>query len=60
MNKIKFYRKQKGLTLKSLANHVGISQGYLCHLEKGTRENPSCKVMKLIAKTLDVELSDLF
>ena len=40
-NKIRKYRIQRGLTLKKVADICGISAGYLCHLEKGNRDNPS-------------------
>ena len=44
-NKIKLYRKDEKMTLEELAKITGISTGYLCHLEKGTRNNPSTKIM---------------
>jgi XRE family transcriptional regulator of biofilm formation len=59
-NKIREYRLQKGMTLKELADKVGISVGYLCHLEKGTRENPSINVIEKIANVLGKNISDLF
>lgn len=34
--------------------------GYICHLEKGTRNNPSVEVMKSIAKALDAKVSEVF
>ena len=37
-NKIKIYRLEQGMTLRTLAEKTGISAGYLCHLEKGTRK----------------------
>ena len=40
-NKIKKYRKQNSLTIKELAFKSGVSAGYICHLEKGNRENPA-------------------
>lgn len=42
-NKIRKYRKEKGMKLEQMAKEVGISVGYLCHLEKGTRSNPSTR-----------------
>lgn len=42
-NNIRKYRKEKGMKLGQMANKVGISIGYLCHLEKGTRNNPSIR-----------------
>lgn len=59
-NKIKEYRKKKNMTEKELANLVGISTGYLCHLEKGTRSNPSTQIMKKIADELEESVLDIF
>jgi DNA-binding XRE family transcriptional regulator len=59
-NKIREYRIQKGMNLKELAEKAEISTGYLCHLEKGTRVNPSIKVIEKIAKVLGKNISDLF
>ena len=59
-NKIKVYRKQSGLTLKELADKSGVSAGYLCHLEKGNRDNPSTEVMENIAIALDKSIPEVF
>lgn len=59
-NKIKEYRKKKKMTEKELAHLVGISTGYLCHLEKGTRNNPSTEIMKKIAYELEESVLDIF
>ena len=59
-NKIKKYRTQRGLTLKELAERSGISVGYLCHLEKGTRDNPSTEVMENIAIVLSKSIAEVF
>lgn len=59
-NKITQYRKKQKMTIKELAEKVGISAGYLCHLEKGTRQNPSTKVMQNIAKALNTTIAELF
>ena len=59
-NKIKKYRTQKGLTLKEVADRSGISVGYLCHLEKGNRDNPSTEVMENIAITLGKSIPEIF
>ena len=52
-NQIKKIREEKGLTLAKLSNLSGISIGYLCHLEKGSRNNPSIDVMEKISKALN-------
>ena len=59
-NKIKKYRELRGLTLKELAEKSGVSAGYLCHLEKGSRVNPSTEVMEKIASALDKTIPELF
>ena len=59
-NKIKIYRVERNMTLRTLAEKTGISAGYLCHLEKGTRKNPSTNVMENIAKILEKTVSEIF
>lgn len=59
-NKIKMYRKESGLKLKDVAERCGISVGYLCHLEKGTRSNPSKEIMENIAIALDKTIQEIF
>lgn len=59
-NKIKKYRQENGLTLKELAERSGVSAGYLCHLEKGTRDNPSTEVMENIAIVLNKTIPEIF
>ena len=57
---LKIIREQKGMTLEKVAELSEISVGYLCHLEKGNRKNPSLKVSSRIAKTLNVAIEDIF
>lgn len=59
-NKINYYRLQEGYTLTALSNITGLSVGYICHLEKGSRNNPSYNVMIKIAKALDKNITDIF
>lgn len=59
-NKLKECREEKGMTLKELAEKSGVSAGYLCHLEKGKRDNPSTEVMENIAKVLDKTIPEVF
>ncbi len=60
INHIRKFRKEKGLTLKDLSGKLGISSGYLCHLEKGTRGNPSIDLMKKISEELGKSISEIF
>lgn len=59
-NSIRKYRKEKGLKLEEMSIKIGISTGYLCHLERGTRKNPSREVMEKIAKALGRSIAEIF
>lgn len=59
-NKLKYIREEKGITLLQLSKVSGISVGYLCHLEKGTRNNPSLEVMEKISNALNKTVSEVF
>ena len=41
------------MTLVKLSEISGVSVGYLCHLEKGSRRNPSIEIMEKISKALN-------
>lgn len=57
-NKIKSERRKKSLKQKELAELAGISNTYLCDIEKG-RSNPSIETLKTIAVALQTEVSKL-
>lgn len=59
-NKVKYIREQRGITLLQLSKLSGVSVGYLCHLEKGTRNNPSIEVMEKISKALGKTITEMF
>lgn len=59
-NEIRKYRKEKGMTMKEMAEKCGISIGYLSHLEKGSRDNPSKEVMENIAVVLNKSIPEVF
>lgn len=59
-NKIKETRKKQGLTLMEVAKATGVSTGYICHLEKGTRRNPSAQTMEKIAAALNKSVQEVF
>ena len=59
-NKIKEARKMRGLTLIKLSEITGISAGYICHLEKGTRKNPSAQIMEKISLALNKSVYEIF
>lgn len=59
-NKIKKIRISRNMTLKELAEEVGISVGYLSHLENGSRNNPSKEVMERISIALKSSIPEIF
>lgn len=59
-NKLKTIRKEKGITLEELSELCGISAGYLCHLENGSRTHPSIEVMEKVAKALNKTIFEIF
>ena len=56
---IKSLRIKKNISQTELAKRVNLSAGYLCHLENGTRLNPSLKVLNDIASVLGVDVKEL-
>lgn len=60
MNNIRKIREEKGMKQIDLAQTIGISVGYLCHLENGTRDNPSMRTMVKIAKALNRSIEEIF
>lgn len=59
-NQIRKIREEKGMTLLKLSDLSGVSVGYLCHLEKGSRSNPSIGVMEKISEALDKSITEVF
>lgn len=56
---LKQLRREKGLTLQSVADGVGCSPSYLHRLENNSRKNPSIAFASKLAEFYDVELSSL-
>ena len=59
-NKLKKIRKEKGMSLEELSELCGVSAGYLCHLENGSRAHPSIEVMEKIANALNKTIFEIF
>lgn len=59
-NQVKKIRKEKGITLVKLSEISGVSVGYLCHLEKGSRKNPSIETMEKISRALNKSITEIF
>ncbi len=59
-NNIYNIRKEKNLTLSQLSKLTNLSIGYLCHLENGSRTNPSMNTMEKICKSLNKSIQEVF
>ena len=59
-NKIKEIRKEEGMTQYTLAKMSRLSVGYICHLERGTRGNPSYRTMYKISFALKRKVKEVF
>ena len=58
--KLRKYRKERGLTMSELADLTGVSVGYICHLENGTRSNPSIETIEKISQVLNKSILEVF
>lgn len=56
---VKYYRNQRGLTLRKLASKTEYTAGYIGLLENG-EESPSSFVIEVLAKSLNIPVSYLF
>lgn len=56
---LKRYRKQKGLTIRELAERSGVSTAYISQLEHGNRGIPSPEVLNKLSEGLNMSYSEL-
>ena len=59
MNQVKYYRKQKGLSQKALANEIGVDRQTINLIEKN-KYNPSLDLCMKLANALGTDLNSLF
>ena len=45
---------------QNVADLTGVSVGYICHLENGTRSNPSIETMEKISQVLNKSILEVF
>jgi putative transcriptional regulator len=57
--RLKELRKQYGLSVKDIANIVGISTSHYYKIEEGVR-NPTLKIAKKIAEILGKNVDEIF
>jgi len=58
-NRVKFFRKQKGLTQFQLANLVNRSEETISNIERGINST-KLGIMEQIAKALEIDIVDFF
>ena len=58
MLKLKEYRLAKGMTMKQVAEEIGVAECTYCAYEHGTRE-PNIEKLKKLAKLYDCTIDDL-
>lgn len=51
-------RKERGLTLRQVAEGAHVSISYLAEIERGEKD-PSSRILESIAQGLDIEVSEL-
>ncbi len=59
-NKIKEIREEEKISQEKLAELTGLTNSYICHLERGTRKNPTYNTMEKISKALNREVKEVF
>ncbi|MEW4922624.1 helix-turn-helix transcriptional regulator [Algibacter sp. 2305UL17-15] len=57
--RVRFFRKEKGITQTQLAQSVGKDRQYLYKIEKG-KVTPNVVTISILAITLEVPLQDFF
>ena len=56
---IRELREQRNLTQEELAKRAKVTRSHLSLLEAGHRKNPSLDILKRLARTLGVPVTDL-
>ena len=57
--RIRYLRKQKGLSQLELSLEAEVNKNYISDLERG-RRNPSILLLEKICRALDIDLATLF
>lgn len=58
--RLRSLRRARRLTLRTVAESAGISEGYLSQVERGTAANPSIGTLQQISRALGLTMADLF
>jgi XRE family transcriptional regulator, master regulator for biofilm formation len=58
-DRLKELRSEKNLTINELAQLAKVSKSYISSIERGLQRNPSIKVLRKLAETLEVPLESI-
>lgn len=58
VNNVRAFRKKLSMNQMDLASKSGLSQGYICEIERGLKE-PTLRTLKRLATALGVRVTDL-
>ncbi len=59
-DRLRYYREERGLSQRLLAERADVPRSYVGHLETGERTNPTLEVLLKLLYVLDVSLAEFF
>ncbi|WLD91515.1 helix-turn-helix domain-containing protein [Alkalihalobacillus sp. AL-G] len=57
--RLKHYRKEKGISLSELADRAGVAKSYLSSIERNLQSNPSIQFLEKVSNVLDISVDNL-
>ncbi|PLR68106.1 MULTISPECIES: helix-turn-helix domain-containing protein [Bacillaceae] len=57
--RIRKYRKERGLSLSELADRAGVAKSYLSSIERNLQSNPSVQFLEKVSTVLGVSMNTL-
>jgi XRE family transcriptional regulator of biofilm formation len=57
--RIRKYRKERGLSLSELADRAGVAKSYLSSIERNLQSNPSVQFLEKVSSVLGVSVNTL-
>ncbi|PYZ98643.1 transcriptional regulator [Alteribacter lacisalsi] len=57
--RVKKFRKEKGISLTELAQRAGVAKSYLSAIERGIQSNPSIQFLEKVSRVLGISVDHL-
>lgn len=57
--RLKHYRKRRGISLSELAERAGVAKSYISSIERNLQSNPSIQFLEKVSKVLHVPVDTL-